>query len=100
MHADIMSKMTCGRHLKMVRDKAAGLPPSPNSNIISPFSVPALEILVAYSESKDHTVSLLREARDDTGVHFRTDGTARSYVKVAGVVSPSVGCVAIECSTN
>jgi len=43
---------------------------------------------------------LLRKARDDTGLYFRADGTARSYVKSIGVVSPSVGCVAIECSTK
>lgn len=39
---------------------------------------------------------LLRRARNDTVVHFRADGTARSYVKVIGAVSPSVESVAIE----
>lgn len=43
---------------------------------------------------------LLQRARDDTVVCFRADGTARSYVKVIGAVSSSVGCVAIECSTK
>ena len=51
-------------------------------------------------KAKTTSLSLLREAHDDTGVYFRADGTARSYVKVVGVVSPSVGCVAIECSTK
>lgn len=39
---------------------------------------------------------LLRKALDDTGVYLRADGTARSYVKVIGAVSSSVGSVAIE----
>jgi hypothetical protein len=43
---------------------------------------------------------LLPEAHDDTSVYLRADGTARSYVKFVVVVSPSVECAAIECSTK
>lgn len=41
---------------------------------------------------------LLRDARNNTGMHFRADDTAHSSIKTVGVVSLSVGCVAIECS--